>query len=191
MMSAPSAASRTACDRPCPRAAPVTNATFPSSFPIRRLPLCACRIPRGRCRAGDGGCCLAEGAAYVGSVPGRHRRRAAGRGEGPSRRDAPEGRLAGWVTAVRRTSVPSGSSSKLDDRGAAALRTGNTVVMPIVLLVRHGQASFGGDDYDRLSDLGREQSQATGRWLRHRELRRPVVVHGSLRRQRDTAALAL
>jgi broad specificity phosphatase PhoE len=72
-----------------------------------------------------------------------------------------------------------------------SLRAGNTVAMPIVLLVRHGQASFGGDDYDRLSDLGREQSQATGRWLRDRGLRRPVVVHGSLRRQRDTAALSL
>ena len=63
--------------------------------------------------------------------------------------------------------------------------------MPIVLLVRHGQASFGDDDYDRLSDLGRRQAQRTGRWLRVRGLRRPVAVHGSLRRQRDTAALAL
>src|SRR6516225_8710798 len=33
MMSAPSWASRTACDRPCPRAAPVMKATLPSSFP--------------------------------------------------------------------------------------------------------------------------------------------------------------
>jgi broad specificity phosphatase PhoE len=63
--------------------------------------------------------------------------------------------------------------------------------MPIVLLVRHGQASFGGDDYDRLSELGREQAAATGRWLGARGLRRPVAVHGSLRRQRDTAVLAL
>jgi broad specificity phosphatase PhoE len=63
--------------------------------------------------------------------------------------------------------------------------------MPIVLLVRHGQASFGHDDYDRLSDLGRRQAEATGRWLRDRGLRRPVAVHGSLRRQRDTAQLAL
>ena len=58
-------------------------------------------------------------------------------------------------------------------------------------LVRHGQASFGGDDYDRLSDLGRQQAEAAGRWLRSRGLRRPVAVHGSLRRQRDTAAIAL
>lgn len=63
--------------------------------------------------------------------------------------------------------------------------------MPIVLLVRHGQASFGSDDYDQLSDLGRRQAELTGAWLRDRGLRRPVAVHGSLRRQRDTAALAL
>ena len=63
--------------------------------------------------------------------------------------------------------------------------------MPIVLLVRHGQASFGHDDYDRLSDLGRRQAERTGRWLRDRGLRRLVAVHGSLRRQRDTAALVL
>ena len=63
--------------------------------------------------------------------------------------------------------------------------------MPIVLLVRHGQASFGSADYDRLSDLGRRQAEATGAWLRDRGLRRPVAVHGSLLRQRDTAALAL
>ncbi len=60
-----------------------------------------------------------------------------------------------------------------------------------MLLVRHGQASFGGDDYDRLSDQGRQQAEATGRWLAGRGLRRPVAVHGSLRRQRDTARLAL
>ena len=63
--------------------------------------------------------------------------------------------------------------------------------MPVVLLVRHGQASFGADDYDVLSDLGRAQSEAVGRHLATRGLRRPVAVHGSLRRQRDTAALAL
>src|SRR5215475_12017046 len=37
MMSAPSSASRTAWLRPWPRAAPVTNATFPCTRPIRRL----------------------------------------------------------------------------------------------------------------------------------------------------------
>ena len=63
--------------------------------------------------------------------------------------------------------------------------------MPVVLLVRHGQASFGADDYDVLSELGREQSTTVGAELARRELRSPIAVSGSLRRQRDTAALAL
>jgi broad specificity phosphatase PhoE len=61
----------------------------------------------------------------------------------------------------------------------------------MVLLVRHGQASFGAGDYDRLSDLGRRQAQMIGRAPAVGALRRPVVVHGTLRRQRDTARLAL
>jgi broad specificity phosphatase PhoE len=63
--------------------------------------------------------------------------------------------------------------------------------MPVVLLVRHGQASFGAAEYDELSDLGREQSEVVGRELGRRALREPVAVCGTLRRQRDTAALAL
>jgi broad specificity phosphatase PhoE len=63
--------------------------------------------------------------------------------------------------------------------------------VPVVLLVRHGQASFGAEDYDVLSDLGREQSRIAGEQVRRRSLRDPVVVTGTLRRQRDTAALAL
>ena len=63
--------------------------------------------------------------------------------------------------------------------------------MPAVLLVRHGQASFGAADYDVLSPLGREQSQLVGRALAGRGLREPLVVHGLMRRQRDTAELAL
>lgn len=63
--------------------------------------------------------------------------------------------------------------------------------MPVVLLVRHGQASFGAEDYDHLSDLGRRQAALVGAELRRRGLRDPLVVSGSLRRQRDTAALAL
>ena len=58
--------------------------------------------------------------------------------------------------------------------------------MAVVLLVRHGQASFGGPDYDLLSEIGEEQSRVVGRRL---AAIGPVdrVVHGSLRRQRQTA----
>lgn len=63
--------------------------------------------------------------------------------------------------------------------------------MPAVLLVRHGQASFGAADYDELSETGREQARVVGAELARRALRDPVAVHGTLRRQRDTATLAL
>jgi broad specificity phosphatase PhoE len=63
--------------------------------------------------------------------------------------------------------------------------------MPVVLLVRHGQASFGADDYDVLSDVGRRQSELVGVELVRRGLREPVSVSGGLRRQQDTALVAL
>lgn len=62
--------------------------------------------------------------------------------------------------------------------------------MPAIYLLRHGQASFGTDDYDVLSDLGRRQAAVAGAALARRGLRQPVVVSGGLRRQRDTAAIA-
>ncbi len=61
--------------------------------------------------------------------------------------------------------------------------------MPVLLLVRHGQASFGAADYDVLSDLGRRQAELAGAEVRRRALRDPLVVTGTLRRQVDTAAL--
>ena len=60
--------------------------------------------------------------------------------------------------------------------------------MSRLFVVRHGQARFLTDDYDRLSDLGRAQSLALGRaWLD--ESVRPVQAWaGTLTRQRRTAA---
>jgi broad specificity phosphatase PhoE len=60
--------------------------------------------------------------------------------------------------------------------------------VPTLLLVRHAQASFGAADYDVLSALGIEQSQALERELRMRGTRLDRVVTGTLRRQRDTVA---
>jgi len=57
-----------------------------------------------------------------------------------------------------------------------------------ILLVRHGQASWGAADYDVLSDLGEEQATAVGAALA--ALEPDVVVHGSMQRQRRTAELA-
>lgn len=62
--------------------------------------------------------------------------------------------------------------------------------MPTIYLLRHGQASFGTDDYDVLSDLGVHQARVAGAELDRRALRAPLVVSGTLQRQRDTAELA-
>jgi broad specificity phosphatase PhoE len=56
-----------------------------------------------------------------------------------------------------------------------------------ILLVRHGQASFGAADYDVLSRVGEQQAAATGAALAG--LRPEAVVHGAMRRQRRTAEL--
>lgn len=63
--------------------------------------------------------------------------------------------------------------------------------MPLVAIVRHGQASFGTADYDALSVAGREQSTAVGVELARRGLRDPEVVAGTLRRQQHTASLLM
>jgi broad specificity phosphatase PhoE len=61
----------------------------------------------------------------------------------------------------------------------------------LVFLARHGQASFGSTDYDRLSDLGRQQSRWLGEYFAARGLTFRRVMAGSLKRQRDTAAEVL
>ena len=60
--------------------------------------------------------------------------------------------------------------------------------MALLFLVRHGQASFGSADYDRLSDLGRQQSRWLGEYFAERGVQLKRVVAGSLRRQQSTAA---
>ena len=59
--------------------------------------------------------------------------------------------------------------------------------MGIVLLVRHGQASFGADDYDVLSNAGVTQGVTLGRALAESDNAPVRVISGSLRRQRETA----
>jgi broad specificity phosphatase PhoE len=63
--------------------------------------------------------------------------------------------------------------------------------MGVLLLVRHGQASLGAADYDRLSDLGRRQAQVVGARLAGTGLTVDRVVAGTLSRQRDTAAAVM
>ena len=59
--------------------------------------------------------------------------------------------------------------------------------MGVLYLVRHGQASFGTDDYDRLSDAGHQQARITGAHLASLGVRPTRVIHGSMLRQQQTA----
>lgn len=56
-----------------------------------------------------------------------------------------------------------------------------------LLLVRHGQASFGAADYDNLSERGWTQSRRLGAWLAKGGHRFRAVVVGGMRRHRQTA----
>lgn len=58
--------------------------------------------------------------------------------------------------------------------------------MAELLVIRHGQASFGQDDYDVLSDLGHRQSAAVGALLRETGWVPDRLVTGTLKRQKDT-----
>ncbi len=58
--------------------------------------------------------------------------------------------------------------------------------MPTLHLVRHGQASFATDDYDRLSELGQRQCERLGRWMHERGMVFEAVLTGTLRRHRQS-----
>ena len=58
--------------------------------------------------------------------------------------------------------------------------------MGTLYLVRHGQASFGADDYDQLSPRGHEQAVRLGAYWRERGLQFDAVLCGTLRRHAQT-----
>ena len=61
--------------------------------------------------------------------------------------------------------------------------------MGTLYLIRHGQASYGEADYDKLSERGQIQARAVGRWLAGKQL--DALYSGPLRRQVQTADIAL
>jgi broad specificity phosphatase PhoE len=60
--------------------------------------------------------------------------------------------------------------------------------MGTLYLVRHGQASFGADDYDQLSELGQRQSVRLGEYFAGRGLHFDGLIAGTLRRHKQTLA---
>jgi len=61
--------------------------------------------------------------------------------------------------------------------------------MSVLYLVRHGQGSFGTDNYDQLSTLGREQCRLLGLHFAELGERIDAIYSGGLQRQRETAEL--
>ena len=60
--------------------------------------------------------------------------------------------------------------------------------MGTLFLIRHGQASYGEADYDRLSVRGQDQARAVGRWMAAAKI--DQLYSGPLRRQVQTASFA-
>lgn len=58
--------------------------------------------------------------------------------------------------------------------------------MASIYLMRHGQASFGSENYDQLSDTGYAQACFNGEFLARQEVLPDRIISGSLQRQRQT-----
>lgn len=59
--------------------------------------------------------------------------------------------------------------------------------MSKILLVRHGQASWGAEDYDQLSTLGESQARTLGAALAAQGVTPDVLVSGAMKRHEQTA----
>ena len=63
--------------------------------------------------------------------------------------------------------------------------------MTTIYLVRHGQASFGADIYDKLSPYGELHAKVLGQYFDQILKEAPYAVAGSMQRHQQTASLAL
>ena len=63
--------------------------------------------------------------------------------------------------------------------------------MTTIYLIRHGQASFGAESYDKLSATGEQQATVLGQYFQKILKEQPYVVAGGMQRHRQTADFAL
>ncbi len=63
--------------------------------------------------------------------------------------------------------------------------------MTTIYLVRHGQASFGAESYDKLSPNGEQQAKILGQYFDDILKEAPYVVAGSMQRHQQTAKISL
>jgi broad specificity phosphatase PhoE len=59
--------------------------------------------------------------------------------------------------------------------------------MGVIYVVRHGQAAFGTENYDQLTEIGFAQTRLLGAYFAKRKIRFDAVFTGTLRRQIETA----
>ena len=62
--------------------------------------------------------------------------------------------------------------------------------MASIILIRHGQASFGAENYDQLSGLGRRQAELLNDYFSDCGITLDAIYSGTLARQRQTAEIA-
>jgi broad specificity phosphatase PhoE len=60
--------------------------------------------------------------------------------------------------------------------------------MGAIYLLRHGQASFGSNNYDQLSPVGHQQARVLGQALKARGVQAEALVSGNMQRHKETAA---
>ncbi|ETR72514.1 MAG: phosphoglycerate mutase (PgaM) [Candidatus Magnetoglobus multicellularis str. Araruama] len=60
-----------------------------------------------------------------------------------------------------------------------------------IILIRHGKAGFGQDDYDQLSEMGKYQATITGQYIKQAKIEPTAIYSGSLKRQQETAEFAI
>ncbi len=68
------------------------------------------------------------------------------------------------------------------------VRTNRIKGMSEIYFIRHGQASFGTSDYDRLSPIGIRQARIVTDHLAHVGMGFDAIYSGCMKRQRDTAS---
>ena len=63
--------------------------------------------------------------------------------------------------------------------------------MTTIYFIRHGQASFGAESYDKLSPKGEVQAKILGEYLHKILKEEPYIVAGSMQRHQQTATISL
>lgn len=76
-----------------------------------------------------------------------------------------------------------------DARPYSLQPTVHSLRMSTLYLIRHGQASFGTDNYDQLSALGRQQVELLGQFFVESGEKIDRIYSGTLQRQRETAEI--